>query len=167
MKYDYNEYSKKTMLKLIDTGKQLINKYNNITELVYGEDFELNELRFIELGFKNPEWKPEFGSFYRIGEPIIDSWGQCYRHSWNYAEDCPESGVSVVTSRWLCSFKSVFFGAGDEDLKKKGVYKITGLILPAKGGDDEPLIIPCDWAEKTEICTFAELKEAVEQEESK
>ena len=110
----------------------------------------------------NPNFEPIIGEFYRIGEPRENGYGK-YKPSWNYAEDRPEDGVSVVTSAWLNSMKSVFFNTTDENIEKRGVYKIRGFALPSSGGDGETLICPLDWAEKTRIRTRDGLERAVKR----
>ena len=60
-----------------------------------------------------------------------------------------------------------FFGTTDEELKAEGVYKIRGFELPGCGGDDEKMIKPIDWAEKTDIVTREGLEAAVAEEEKK
>lgn len=99
--------------------------------------------------------------WYRIGEPVLDWYGDCYKSSYNYSDERPEDGVSVVTIEWLHSLKAVFFGAHDGNkLKNRGVYKIKGVQI-GFGGDDEPVIYATDWAEKTRIHTFKGLEKAV------
>lgn len=99
--------------------------------------------------------------WYRIGEPALDWYGNCYKSSYNYADERPEDGISVVTIEWLHSLKSVFFGAHDDNkLKNRGVYKIRGIQI-GFGGDDEPVVYATDWAEKTRIRTFTGLEKAV------
>ena len=71
----------------------------------------------------------------------------------------------MVTTAWLNSMKSVFFGSTDEHIKTRGVYKIKGFALPTTGGDDETLIVPLDLAEKTRIRTRNGLAKAVKQAE--
>ena len=91
----------------------------------------------------------------------MDWHGDCYKSSYNYADERPEDGISVVTIEWLHSLKSVFFGAHDDDkLKNRGVYRIKGIQI-GFGGDDEPVIYATDWAEKTRIRTFTGLEKAV------
>lgn len=85
--------------------------------------------------------------------------------SYNFAEDRPEDGVSVVTAAWLNSFKSVFFNTTDENISKRGVYKIKGFSLPGTGGDNETMICPMDWAVKTDIKTREDLEKAVIESE--
>ena len=159
---EYNQYSFETIKKLINIGKKYASKYNDIDELMYDNDYEINQLEFIAIGFENPDFEPEIKEFYRIGEPITNEYG-CYKSSYNFAEERYENGVSVVTTAWLCSMKSVFFNTTDEKIAKSGVYKLTGFALPCAGGDDELLIVPLDWAEKTRIRTRAGLGKAVKK----
>lgn len=158
----YNQYSFETIKKLINIGKKYANKYNDINELIYNTDYDNSQLEFIAIGFENPDFEPEIKEFYRIGEPITNEYG-CYKPSYNFAEERYENGVSVVTTAWLCSMKSVFFNTTDEKIAKVGVYKLTGFALPSVGGDDELLIMPLDWAEKTRIRTRAGLEKVVKK----
>lgn len=157
----YNEYSLTTIKKIIEQGKNLRNRFSTMDELEMNTDFRFDELRFVEIGFNFPDFEPNVAEFYRIGEPAVDNYSGCYKNSWNFAEDRREDGVSVVTTAWLNSMKSVFFGSTDEHIKARGIYKIKGFALPTTGGDDEPLIVPLDWAEKTKIRTRNGLAKAV------
>lgn len=161
----YNEFSFEKIKKLVKEGQDAVNKYDTLDELIHSRDFGFSEWEYIAMGFKNPEWEiGEIKTFYRIGEPRIDR-GGAYINSYNHEAGRPENGVSVVTIEWLHSLKSVFFGTSDEKLKARGVYKIRGFELPGCGGDDEKLIKPIDWAEKTNIVTREGLETAVAEED--
>lgn len=158
----YNEYSFEKIKEFIAEGQRAFLNYRSLEELLYSADYSLREWEYIELGFKNPDWTiGEAETFYRIGEPVLDKNMGCYKSSYNYADDRPECGVSVVTSSWLHSMKSIFFGTSDEDIQKKGVYKITGFKLPCTGGDGEIMVKPLEWAEKTRIRTRKGLEKVV------
>ena len=164
---DYNEFSFNKIKRLVREGRNAAFEYDTIEEFVHSKDFGFTEWEYIAMGFENPAWEiGEIKTFYRIGEPLIDE-GGAYINSYNHAEDRPEDGVSVVTIGWLHSLKSVFFGTNDEEIAAKGVYKIRGFELPTCGGDDEKLIKPIDWAEKTDIVTREGLEAAVAEEEKK
>lgn len=161
-KYEYNEISFPRIKELIREGQEASEKYKTIAELIYATDYSFGEMEYVGLGFDYPDWQVgEIKTFYRIGEPAIDDFGCFYKNSYNHAEDRFEEGVSVVTMNWLHSFKSVFFGTSDEDIRKRGVYKITGFELPSRGGDNEIMIKPLDWAKKTRIRTRKGLEKAV------
>ncbi len=160
MREKYNQYSFNYIKKLIQIGKKLAEDYNSFDDVMYATDYNMEELKFIAMGFKNPDFIPEIGTFYRIGEPRQDGYA-AYKSSWNFSEDRAEDGVSVVTTAWLNSMKSVFFNTTDEKIKSAGVYKIMGFALPSVGGDDETIICPLDWAIKTKIRTRNGLKKAV------
>ena len=162
----YNGYSGKTVKRLFEIGKECEQKGMTASEVVD---------RLAELGYTNDEAYNialagmkygdritiEEKTWYRIGEPAIDWYSDCYKNSYNYADERPEEGISVVTAEWLHSLKSVFFGAHDDDkLRSRGVYRIKGVQI-SFGGDDEPVIYPTSWAEKTKIRTFAGLEKAV------
>lgn len=168
---DYNSYSVRTIGKLFDIGRQLRKENKDIDN--YYDEWEdrvsdivrfvgPDELELVGFAYDNPSIKAEEREYYRIGEPQLNMGGY-YSKSHNFANDTPESGVSVITSKWLNSVKSIFFGAHDDDvLKSKGVYKIKG-ILVGYGGDDEPVIYPTDYAYRTNITTYEELEQAVKQ----
>lgn len=163
----YNGYSGKTVKRLFEIGKECEQKGMTASEVVD---------RLAELGFTNDEaYNIAFAgmkygdritiieekNWYRIGEPAMDWYGGCYKSSYNYADGCPEEGISVVTTEWLHSLKSIFYGAHDDDkLKSRGVYRIKGVQI-GFGGDDEPVIYATGWAEKTRIRTFSGLEKAV------
>lgn len=155
----YNQYSLKRIERFIAEGA----KYKDLSMREFidkTEEYGYGALPFLSIGREHPDFKPEIKTYYRIGEPRLSPDGT-YKSSYNYADDKPEEGISVVTSEWLHSMKSVFFGVSNEDLKRRGVYKITGFELPSKGGDNEKLIIPMDWAVKTRITTKRGLEKAV------
>jgi hypothetical protein len=158
----FNQLSFENICRLIEIGKKKRNSYNTLEELLYSSDYELYEWEFIALGFENPDFNPEVKEYFRIGEPISDGYG-AYSNSHNFAEDRPEAGISVVTTDWLHSLKSIFFGTSDDKIAAKGVYKIKGFALPNKGGDDELLIVPLDWAKKTKIRTRDGLEKTVKK----
>ena len=162
----YDAYGIKGITKLFNLAKEFAEKNMKIHEVVY---------TLMEMGYNDPDAinivdaAMKYGNkltaeekiWYRIGEPIINAHGNAYKASYNYAEDRPESGISVVTANWMHSLKSVFFGAHDDDtIKAKGIYKIKGVQI-GFGGDDEPLIYATDWAEKTDITTVDELEKVV------
>lgn len=159
----YNEYSFEKIKKLIAEGRAAAMKGQSMMDFLYSTDYKLQEYRFAAMGFENVDFIPgEIREFYRIGEPIIDE-GGCYKNSYNYKDNRPENGVSVVTTKWLDSITSIFFGTSDDIIAKRGIYKIRGFIIPGSGGDGEPLICPMGWAEKTRIRTRAGLYRAVKR----
>lgn len=162
MEYNqYNQCSYKYIRELVATGQDAAKEGRSVDELVYGFDGTLDEFKFVCMGYDFPNFEiGEIREFYRIGEPADNGYG-CYKNSWNHADDCPEAGVSVVTTAWLNSLKSVFFNTTDENIKARGVYKIRGFVVPGCGGDDEILICPMDWAVKTRIRTRSGLAKAV------
>lgn len=155
----FNQYSIETIKNYIALGASKRDMDKN-SFLYWVADYPLGAIAFIELGYLHPDFEPVIKDYYRIGCPINDG-HNCYRNSFNFAENRCEEGISVVTEKWLHSFKSVFFGSSNEDIKSKGVYKIKGFALPQRGGDDELLIVPMDWAVKTKIRTRNGLEKAV------
>ncbi len=160
----YNQYPLNHIKKLIAKGQEATTEFDNIDSFLYNIDCDFDEVEFLGLGFKNPDFDVdsiEIKEYYRIGEPTLN-YGGTYQHSYNFAEERPEAGVSVVTTGWLHSLKSIFFGTDNAKIESKGVYKIKGFAIPNVGGDDEILIIPMDFAEKTDIKTRDnELEKAV------
>lgn len=129
---------------------------DRVTDMTFSEI----AVEFAECGYNyGTEFYPAtVQTWYRIGEPLTDRYSGGYKHSYNYANDKPEIGVSVISKDWLHSVKSVFFGAhDDETLQTRGVWKIPGVQV-GWGGDDEPLIYPTGYAEKLNINTFEELE---------
>lgn len=164
----YNGFKAKTIEKLFELGKEFASKNMDDYEVIHTLDrmgfrsFEASEIVFAGMVYGD-RITIEEKTWYRIGEPTIDTFENCYKNSYNFADDKPENGISVVTSDWLNSMKSVFFGAHDsEKLKSRGVYKIKGVQI-GFGGDDEPVIYATDWAEKTRIRTFTGLKKVVSE----
>lgn len=162
----YNQYSFNTIKRLIRIGQDAAKEGRSEYDLcdLIGSP---SEAEFVLLGYHNPDFEiGEIREYYRIGEPRCDGHG-CHLPSYNFAEDRPENGVSVVTTAWLNSFKSVFFNTTDENLLKRGVYKIKGFSLPGVGGDNETMICPMDWAVKTDITTREQLEHVVKEEENR
>ena len=159
----YNQYSYKTIKRLFEEGQKLAEIYHTEEDMVHATNYNISEYMFVAMGFCNPDFVlGGVQEFYRIGEPVHDGYG-CYKPSWNFAEDRPEGGVSVVTTAWLHSFKSIFFNTTDENIRSRGVYKIKGFVVPGSGGDDEILVCPLDWAERTKIRTREGLARAVKK----
>lgn len=160
----YNQYSFSTIKKLINIGQTAAKEGKSEYEVCDLIE-EPSEAEFIYLGYQNPDYEiGEIREYYRIGEPREDGHGS-YLPSYNFAEDRPEDGVSVVTTAWLNSYKSVFFNTTDEKIASRGIYKIKGFALPGVGGDDETMICPMDWAVKTDIRTRDDLEKAVMEAE--
>lgn len=162
----YNGYSGKTVKQLFELGKEYEQKgmttsdvVDRLEEMGYG-DAEAYSIAVAGMKYGD-RITIEEKIWYRIGEPAIDYYSDCYKNSYNYADERPEEGISVINTEWLHSLKSVFFGAHDDDkLKSRGVYRIKGVQI-GFGGDDEPIIYATDWAERTRIRTFAGLEKAV------
>ena len=163
----YDAYGIKSITKLYKIGKecaeQNLNAYEVIEKLEELGYNVLEAIKIVNAGMKyGDRLTLEEKTWYRIGEPIVELYGDYYKPSYNYADDRPEEGISVITKKWMNSLKSVFFGAhDDEKIAAKGVYKIKGVQI-GFGGDDEPLIYATDWAEKTSIKTFDEIMEVLQ-----
>lgn len=161
---DYNAYSANMLAKIHARAHQLLDdgiSYREYMDTVDILSYGLEKAELLHAFMENPDLSPQPVSFYRIGEPRLNANGDQYAPSTNFAEDRAEDGVSVVTTKWLNSLKSVFFGAHDDArIAARGVYKVRGVII-GYGGDDEPLIYPIAWAEKTNIKTYKQLARAV------
>lgn len=161
----YNAYGIKSITKLVNLGKEFAEKgmddyaiLDSLDKIGYSDD-EAFEIVCAAMKY---DITVEEKTWYRIGEPRLSE-GNSYYHSFNFADSRPEAGVSVVTEEWLHSLKSVFFGAHDnEKLRCRGIYKIKGVQI-GFGGDDEPVIYPTDFAEKTRIRSYSGLLKAVKE----
>ena len=162
----YDGYGIKSITKLYNFGKVCaesgISDHEMIDKLYDMGYTDVEAVKIVSAGATyGDKIDIEEKTYYRIGEPIKEIYGDYYKPSYNFADDRPEDGISVVTESWLNSLKSVFFGAHDDcKIATKGVYKIKGVQISI-GGDDEPLIYATDWAEKTNIKTFDDLMKAV------
>lgn len=101
----------------------------------------------------------EIKTYYRIGEPQIDDCGNFYKPSYNFADQKYEYGISVVTKSWLNSLKSVFWNA-ELRCKTHGIYSFRGVQIGV-GGDDEPVVMPIEWAKKERIHSISGLKKLI------
>lgn len=164
----YDCYGIKSITKLYNFGKECAENGmsdNEMIDKLY--DMGYTDLEAIKIAGAGATYGDDITieekTYYRIGEPIREMYGDYYKPSYNFADDRPEEGISVITESWMHSLKSVFFGAhDDEKIAAKGVYKIKGVQI-AIGGDDEPLIYATDWAEKTNIKTVDEIMEAIKK----
>jgi hypothetical protein len=113
---------------------------------------------------KTTGFEPTFKvkTFYRVGEPVINAYSGLYMSSFNFATQKRELGVSVISKDWLQNLKSVFFGLSEDKIKSKGIWSIKGVAI-AKGGDDEPLIFPLDYARREKFESIDELKKILEE----
>lgn len=158
----YNEYSYQEIKKLIEGGQT---EEHNENSACLG-DLSKHEAFFVKLGADFPDFKiGEVKDFYRLG--ITDVEDDRYISSYDFLAKCPERGVAVLTSAWMDGLSKAFCGITDNMVATMGVYKIKGWVLPARGMCGELLIIPMDWAVKTDIGTVEELKEAIKKEEEK
>lgn len=146
----YESLTLEEMKKIAEIGNRLGEyTYENADE--YDRELSciglnLNWVMFNAAAFLNvnPE-EITIKTWYRIGEPRINEYGCTYYSSYNFADDRPECGVSVIDEQWFNTISSRFF-----DIDGRGVYKIEGVRI-GTGSDGEPLIYPTNWAEKTRI----------------
>lgn len=103
--------------------------------------------------------KYEIKTYYRIGKPQIDECGSFYKPSYNFSDQKYEPGVSVVTESWLNSLKSVFWNA-ESRCKTHGIYSFRGVQI-GLGGDDEPVVMPIEWAKKERVSSISGLKKLI------
>lgn len=155
---EYNCYSVETLREYYEMGKNYSNEYELYSLGINSVDL----FRMARLGMNNEVIDFAEKTFYRIGEPRKNAYENAYENSFNFADEKPEIGVSVITENWLNSLKAVFFGISNEKLQNKGVYKIKGIII-GYGGDDEPLIYPTDWAKKTKIRSVTGILKAIKE----
>lgn len=157
----YNCYSIKTLNKYLEVAKDFRGKgldpYQLLKELKVLGYTSCSDVSMITNLIDSEVETIEEKTYYRIGEPVIDTYGNYYKPSYNFADDRPEIGVSVVTISWLNSLKSVFFGAHDpEKLKVRGIYEIKGVCIGFGG-----LIYPTGWAKKTKLRSVSGLIKAL------
>ena len=151
----------------IDEIKNLLMKGQNIknNNELYDvmSKYSLIEFEIISIGYdlKNEDINFNIHTYYRIGEPKVNEMGTAYLPSYNFATEKREKGVSCISLNWLNSLKSVFFNITDERIEKDGIWEIKGIKI-ATGGDDEPLIIPVDWAKKTNFKSIDKVRETLE-----
>lgn len=160
----YNGYSVGMITKLFEIGKQHLGAYATLDAVEkIANPADPWAQAIVEAGerFGDEIDKLEEKTYYRIGEPRICHMNDVYYPSHNFAEDRNELGVSVATEAWLHNLKSVFFGAA-EGCKTKGVWEIKGVLI-GFGGDDEPLIVPTDWAKKTRVRSLSGLAKLVRE----
>lgn len=149
--------------KTINDENELTGYFDNIFNGTISSEYCYTAL---ENGFysNNPNIGKEVTA-YRIGEPRFDCFENEYLPSNNFAADRKEYGVSICTTKWFKSLKSIFFGIYDDKLKARGVYRVTGVII-GFGGDDEPLLYLTKHPVKTRIRTTDGLIKAVREIES-
>lgn len=162
----YNEYSHQKIKNLIERGqkKPMGNESNDGS--ISLENISVHEGHFMELGVSFPDFKiGEIREYYRLGVTAVED-GR-YMPSYDFLSGKPEYGVAVLTSAWMDGLSKSFYGITDSMLVSRGVYKIKGWTLPVRGKCGELLVVPMDWAVKTDIRTVEELEQAVRQEEEK
>lgn len=160
----YNGYSVNQFKEIYNMGIGCKTVYEVMDKLEMNGYHDVKSTEIACLGMENGEAEIEEKTWYRIGEPIVEMYGNYYKNSYNYAEDRPEAGISVINSQWLNSLKSIFFGV-IEKVKTVGVYEIKGIQI-GTGGDDEPLIYATDWAKKTRIRSVSGLRKLVKNAEN-
>lgn len=112
---EYNCYSIKTLNKYLEVAKEFRGKgldpYHLLEELKALGYTSFSDVNMITNLIDSEVETIEEKTYYRIGEPAIDTYGCYYKPSYNFANDRPEIGVSVVTISWLNNLKSVFFAS--------------------------------------------------------
>lgn len=160
MSKEYNGYSANSVKELFNIGAFSNGDERDLYYTLAREGYNDPDAMHIAMcgyEYKDCGFDLSVNEYYRIGEPIEDSMGNQYQFSNNFAEGKKEDGVSVITDKWLHSMKSVFFGIDDEKIAKVGIWKVTGIQIVV-GGDDEPLVYPIQWAERTNL-TMDELRD--------
>ena len=70
----YNQYPLNHIKKLIAKGQEATTEFDNIDSFLYNIDCDFDEVEFLGLGFKNPDFDVdsiEIKEYYRIGEPTL------------------------------------------------------------------------------------------------
>ena len=148
----YNGYSINTVKKLYAIGTEASGERELSNTLEEAGYVDYDAMQIAMAGYLyGSEITIEEKEYYRIGEPAI-AYDQ-YLPSSNFAENKKEAGVSIITTKWLHSISAIFFS----DKAARGIYKMTGTVI-GFGGDDEPVIYPTNWAEKTNIKNLDELE---------
>jgi hypothetical protein len=120
--------------KFYEVGKKASEDYHNLFDAMWEEnipDYWPAQKAF-DMGFNNINWEVE--EYERLGT-VPDG------PSYNYMEQTPEKGVSVITEEWKKTIAGIFF------LEKYGnreVTKFNGVFTGYFGGDGEPLVLPVE-----------------------
>jgi len=119
--------------KYYEAGKQAAKVYSDVFEAMWEEqipDYWPIQKAF-DLGFNGVTW--EIKEYERLGSVPEDG------PSYNYMDQRPEKGVSVVTEDWKKTIHGIFF------MSKYGnrqTVKFNGVFTGFYGGDGEPLVLP-------------------------
>lgn len=119
--------------KYYEAGKKLAKVYGDMYDAIYEERIPdyWPILKAFQMGFDGQPW--EVKEYERLGD------GPSGGPSYNYREQMPEKGVSVITDEWLKSIAGIFFTAKYGDRK---MVKFNGVFTGFYGGDGEPLVLP-------------------------
>lgn len=123
--------TEKEAKKYYDMGSQASKKYSDMFDAMYEMrvDFWAAQKAF-DMGFHGIAW--EVKEYQRLGN-IPEG------PSFNYMDQSPEHGVSVITDEWKQTIHGMFF------MEKYGNRKIVtfrGVFVGHFGGDGEPLVLP-------------------------
>lgn len=124
--------TEKEAKKYHDMGKQASQKYSDMFDAMW--EMRIPEYwhaqKAFSMGFNGVAW--EVREYQRLGN-LPDG------PSYNYMDQRPEKGVSVVTEEWKQTIHGTFF------MGKYGGRKMTtfrGVFVGHYGGDGEPLVLP-------------------------
>lgn len=116
IKASYDAWGINSINKFMKIGIECRESGMSEPECVHHAVYELNvegseAITFVASGYRyGSEFYPaKIKTWYRIGEPRQDIYNGAYHNSYNFAEDKPEDGVSVISESWLHSTKSIFF----------------------------------------------------------
>lgn len=119
--------------KYYEAGQQAAKSYNSLRVAMCESDLPLYwpAQKAFDMGFSGVDW--EVKEYERLGNVPED------RPSYNYKEQEPEHGVSVVTEEWKKTIAGVFFMG---KYGNREMVKFNGVFTGYYGGDDEPLVLP-------------------------
>lgn len=115
-----------------EAGKQASRVYRDMFDAMWEEripDYWPAQKAF-QMGFNGVTW--EVKEYERLGD-VPDG------PSYNYMDQRPEKGVSVVTDEWQKTIHGMFFMSKYGSRK---VVRFNGVFTGYYGGDGEPLVLP-------------------------
>jgi len=115
-----------------EAGQEAAKRYRNLFDAMYEErvpEYWPAQKSF-DMGFNGVGW--EVKSYERLGDVPAGP-------SYNYMDQRPEKGVSVVTDEWKNTIHGAFFMA---KYGNRPVTKFHGVFVGHYGGDGEPLVLP-------------------------
>lgn len=115
-----------------EAGKKAAKVYQSLSDAMWEErvpEYWPAQKAF-DMGFKGVAW--EVKEYQRLGN-VPDG------PSYNFMDQAPEKGVSVITDEWQKTVHGIFFMTKNSGRK---VIKFNGVFTGHYGGDGEPLVLP-------------------------